>query len=163
MSGHGIEAALLVTVIHGCLRACTGLSLGLEETIKRLNAVLFDETEDDSFCTMCLVRIDPHSRSLVYINAGHPAALIFDRSGNCRTSLESLALPLGICPTAEFPIAGPLTLEAGDLVLLYTDGVIEARGADQRQFGLDRLQAAVREQLDSPLEVILEHVHAEDP
>ena len=81
VSGHGIEAALLVTVIHGCLRACTGLSLGLEETIKRLNAVLFDETEGDSFCTMCLVRIDLHARSLDYINAGHPAALIFDRSG----------------------------------------------------------------------------------
>ena len=159
VSGHGIEAALLVTVIHGCLRACTGLSLGLEETIKRLNAVLFDETEGDSFCTMCLVRIDPRSRSVDYINAGHPAALLLDRSGNSRTYLESLTVPLGILPTAEFPIAGPLTLEAGDLVLLYTDGVIEARGADQSQFGLDRLHAAVREQLDSPLEVILDHVH----
>jgi phosphoserine phosphatase RsbU/P len=52
VSGHGIEAALLVTVIHGCLRACTGLPLGLEETINRLNAVLFNESEDDSFCTM---------------------------------------------------------------------------------------------------------------
>ena len=160
VSGHGIEAALLVTEIHGCLRAYTGLPLGLEEMIERINRVLFDETEGDSFCTLLLVRIDPHSHSLAYINAGHPAALIFDRSGKLRTSLQSLALPLGIFPTAEFPIAGPLLLEAGDLVVLYSDGVTEARGADQRQFGLDRLQAAIRERLDSPPEVILEHVHA---
>jgi PAS domain S-box-containing protein len=162
VTGHGIEAALLVTVIHGCLRACIGLSLGLEETIKRLNAVLFDETEGDSCVTLIAVRIDPRSRSLVYTNAGHPAALLLDRSGKSRAYLESLTVPLGILPTAEFPmfpIAGPLTLGAEDLVLLYTDGVIEARGADHSQFGLDRLHTTVHEQLDSPLEVILDHVH----
>ncbi len=160
VSGHGLEAALLVTVIHGCLRARTCcLPLGLEEMIECINRVLFDETEGDSFCTMCLVRIDPRSRSLVYTNAGHPSALLLDRSGNPRTYLESRTVPLGVLPTAEVPIASPLTLGSGDLVVLYTDGVIEARGADQSQFGRDRLHAAVREQLDSPLEVILDHVH----
>ncbi len=159
VSGHGIEAALLVTVIHGCLRACTGLSLGLEETIKCLNAVLFNETEGDCFCTMCLVRIDHRSLSVDYINAGHPAALLLGRSGSSRSYLESMTLPLGVLPTTESLIVPPLALRAGDLVVLYTDGVIEARGADQSQFGLDRLHAAVREQLDSPLEVILDHVH----
>jgi sigma-B regulation protein RsbU (phosphoserine phosphatase) len=159
VSGHGLEAALLVTLIHGFLRANAGLPMKLDEMSERINRVLFEETEGDGFCTMLLALIDPQSRSLVYLNAGHPRALIFDRSGNVVTSLDSLALPLGIFPTAEFPIAGPLSLDAGSLVVLYTDGVIEASGPDMAQFGIDRLQAAVRERLDSPPEMIIEHVH----
>ncbi len=67
--------------------------------------------------------------------AGHPPAFVISESGELKCSLESLCLPLALQAEVEFPVGGPVTLDRGDLVLLVSDGVIEARSAQGSNSG----------------------------
>src|SRR5439155_20651771 len=97
-----------------------------------------EDVADDYFVTLFLARLDPHSRSLLYTSAGHPGGFILDSSGCVKALLESIGPPLGILPDSAFPTASAITLQPGDLVLLLTDGVVEARAPDGAAFGFQR-------------------------
>ena len=89
--------------------------------------------------TLFLGRLDPATRSLTYVNAGHPTGYIIDASGAVKATLDSMSVPLGILADAEFPIGGPVLLAPGDLVLLLTDGVLETVSSEGEQFGVERV------------------------
>ena len=93
---------------------------------------------------MLLARLDPGSRSLVYTGAGHPPGYILDHTGAVRATLDSTSLPLGIIDDGEFPPEPPVTLQPGDLVFLYTDGVVETIGPDGSFFGIERALDVIR-------------------
>ncbi len=156
VSGHGIEAALMMASAHARLRSLAELPLGIDKILDRMNTWLFDETAGDSFVTVMMLQIDPRSRTLVYSNAGHPPAFVISESGELKSSLESLCLPLALQAEVEFSIGGPVTLDRGDLVLLVTDGIIETRSAQGIQFGIERMLQVVRERVGSPPEEILD-------
>ena len=159
--GHDIDAALLMALTHAWLRSLAGLPIEIGEILSRLNSVLIDQTEEDRFVTLAMLRIDPRSRTFVYTNAGHPSGYILSKTGELKSELNSLSLPLGLVPGTEFPIRGPLTLERGDLVLLITDGVFEARSPEGDQLGIERVLQIVRERIDRPKEEIIRSLHAE--
>jgi PAS domain S-box-containing protein len=157
VSGHGIDAALVMASTQARLRSLCELSLGMDEVLNRLNRILFEELVDESrFVTLLLLRIDPRTRTLTYVNAGHPASYILGRTGEIKRSQECLGLPLAIRPDAEFPVGGPSSLEPGDLILLVTDGVFEARSPEDLPFGMDRVLRVVRDRIGSTSEEILE-------
>jgi len=86
---------------------------------------------------------------LSYTNAGHnPGLLVRAKGPNER--LEGQGMPLGLFPGAEYERA-EVTLNPGDLVVLYTDGITEAASADGEEFSLDRLEKMVQEQARGPL------------
>src|SRR5207247_2298856 len=98
----------------------------------------------DNFVTLFLARLDPHTRSFLYTSAGHPGGCILDGSGHVKELLKSTGPPLGIMADGAFPTAPALTLQPGDLVLLLTDGVVEARAPDGTAFGFQRAIDVVR-------------------
>jgi len=144
VSGHGIGPALITAFAHAQLQSLAKRYTEVDEILAAANSILCEETQDDLFVTLLLVRLDPRTRSLVYANAGHPTGYVLDSSGDVKDRLESTDFPLGIIPDTGFPVHDCITLEPGNLVLLLTDGAAEARSRDDRMFGTEQVLEIVR-------------------
>jgi hypothetical protein len=142
-SGHGLGPALLITETRAYLRAFALTSEDIGRNVALVNRRLAEDV-GDNFVTLFFARLDPHTYSFVYTSAGHPSGCILDPSGSVKELLKSTALPLGIFSDGDFPIAPAITLQPGDLVLLLTDGVVEARAPDGTFFGFQRAIDIVR-------------------
>jgi serine phosphatase RsbU (regulator of sigma subunit) len=154
-SGHGIGAALLacetLAYLRGVALTVTDVGLLLDLT----NQCLSTDPMSDHFVTAFLMRLDPSTRSLNYASAGHLPGYVLDPRGQTRTVLHSTGLPLGIDPANKFP-ASTIALEPGDLVLLITDGIIEAASPDGELFGMERTLRLVRQyQQQTPGEILM--------
>jgi len=159
VSGHGLGPALLMASTHAHLRSLARTYTDAGEILGLVNASLVRETEDDRFVTLLFGRLDPRTRSFVYASAGHPAGYVLDASGSVKACLESTSLPLGILPDADFPPGEPVALEPGDLVLLITDGILEARSPTGDYFGARRALEVVRAHRQAAAGEIIEVLH----
>jgi len=156
VSGHGLGPALLMASTHGLLRSHAETRTDISAILARANRFLADETGLGRFVTLLFARLDPATRSLTYANAGHSSGYVLDRSGAVSHALESTSLPLAVLVETEFPTCGPITLEPGDLVLLVTDGVHEARSPDGTFFGTERALEVVAANRDKTAAQIVE-------
>jgi serine phosphatase RsbU (regulator of sigma subunit) len=144
VSGHGFASALLMASTSARIRSFSELGMSIDEIMSRVNSALTTETDEGRFVTAFLGCFDPGSYTFTYVNAGHPAGLVLDASGCVRARMESTTLPLAILPDAPFPMGDPVTLHSGDLVLLLTDGLLEASSSDGQMFGIERTLEIVR-------------------
>ena len=121
--------------------------------MERLNRHIFDASSTNKFITLLLGYLDPASRSLRYVNAGHNPGVLIRESGEVE-ELGSGGLPLGLLPSCTYQ-SGELQLSPGDLVCIYSDGITECERPDEEQYGLERLvdllSAARSESLDEIL------------
>jgi phosphoserine phosphatase RsbU/P len=139
VAGHGIGPAILAASTHAHLHSLSAIYTEVDEILFRANGTVLEETDFDLFVTVLLARLDPGSRTLVYSSAGHPTGYVLDRLGEVKATLPSTSLPLGVVPDARFPVGDPIALEPGDVALLFTDGLLEARSSQGEQFGQDRV------------------------
>jgi serine phosphatase RsbU (regulator of sigma subunit) len=146
VSGKGISAALLMASLHSALRSLylkteRAATSDLGEVVTRLNQHLHQYIEPTRFVTLFLARYRGDGR-LLYCNAGHnPAALV--RDGRVEW-LSQGGLMLGPFPDLVYEPAA-VSVQPGDVVCIYTDGVTEAEGPNGEQFGEERLAAVLRE------------------
>lgn len=140
VSGHGTPAAMLTTLVKMAFRSTKDREYAPEAVAGAVAASL-SQVCAERFVTLIAARVDARSRVIEYVNAGHPAALVFYR-GEIVTRLESTH-PL-ICKTLpdESWHSARATLPANCGVLFFTDGVTEAVG-DSGRFGADRLSEAL--------------------
>lgn len=143
VSGHGFGPALLMASTRAYLRAFAQTHSDLGELLTLVNRVLMLDMEDDRFVTLILARLDLRTRSLAYASAGHPSGFILDASGHVRLCLPSQGMPLGI-GHERFTASGPIPLEAGELIVFFSDGVIEAAAPNGASFGWERAVSIVR-------------------
>lgn len=150
-SGHGLPAALLVRDV------VTGLRMGLEKhmkmvyTFKKLNNVIYRSVYSTRFISLFYAEIQKDG-NLLYVNAGHPSPLLFD--GKNISELKSTGLLFGALPEIELA-RGYSKINRGDILLLYTDGIIERKNKKQEEFGIDRLKEVVLSNFDkSPQEIL---------
>jgi serine phosphatase RsbU (regulator of sigma subunit) len=155
-SGHGIGAALLVAQTRAYLRALALACTDVGTLLTLSNQRLASDLVPDHFVTLFLMRLDPHTRSLLYANAGHWPGYILDRQGRTKAVLASTGCPLGIDLGNEYPTGPTTTLEPGELLLLFTDGIVEAASPDREQFGLERTLTIVRAHQRETPDAILE-------
>jgi PAS domain S-box-containing protein len=144
VSGHGFGSALLMATTSAHLRSFVHDHTDVEEILKHINSILCCEVEEERFVTFFFARLDLSLRTLHYVNAGHPSSYVFSQSGEIKAILESTAPPLAISPEVEFPVSRFEGLEAGDFVLMITDGILEARSHTGEFFGKDRMLEVVR-------------------
>jgi serine phosphatase RsbU (regulator of sigma subunit) len=160
-SGHGLGPALVVTGTRAYLRAFALSSEDIGRIVALVNHRLVEDVGDHSFVTLFLARLDPRTRSLLYTSAGHSKGCIVGPSGSVKAFLECTGPPLGIVPDGAFPIAPAITLQPGDLALLLTDGVVEARSPDDTVFGLQRAIDIVRVyRRDTAAQIVYNLYHA---
>jgi Stage II sporulation protein E (SpoIIE) len=135
--GHGLEATLLSVVAVGALRNARRSGLSLGQTVEFMNAAVVDTFGPEKFVTAIVGSLDTRSGVWTWTTCGHPPALLIRRGRVVKQLESSISPPLGL--HAAQPQLGQERLEPGDRLLLYTDGVVEARNAAGEFFGLDRL------------------------
>jgi phosphoserine phosphatase RsbU/P len=136
VSGHGLTAALRMAVARTLFRQIAREGLDPGATLAALNRVLIDEMPH-GMVTMIYLHAEMTTGTLRIANAGHTYPLI---AGSDVRELEITGLPLGIDPEAEYETI-TTTLEPGETVLFYTDGVTEANDERERMFGDHRLRS----------------------
>ncbi|HEY3283843.1 MAG TPA: SpoIIE family protein phosphatase [Armatimonadota bacterium] len=143
VSGKGVEAAAMAAATRSTVRAFVHEDSDPARALTRANAALFpQQSRAGSFVTLILVILDPASGRLSYSGAGHPPALVREPGGHV-SSLHSEHLPLGVSPSTPYEAGEELLLPGGHLVL-YTDGVCEARhGGDM--LGLESISQELSE------------------
>jgi sigma-B regulation protein RsbU (phosphoserine phosphatase) len=143
VAGKSVPAALLMATLQASLRTIASEGLPLSELAVRLNHYACAHSlGGQRFTTAVLAEYDPSTRRFSYVNAGHNSPVI-RRANSSTERLESAALPLGITPEATFPSA-EVTLQAGDTLVLFTDGVVEAFNAAGEEFSDNRWLNIIR-------------------
>jgi sigma-B regulation protein RsbU (phosphoserine phosphatase) len=141
VAGHGIGAALLMATGRANLRALLSVKTDLKEVMERLNGLLFEDMEDETFMTMFIGCLNHREHTVEYVNAGHDQPLLYHRATNDVTTLTSTGIPLGMLRDSKYGTGDAQRLFPGDVMLLTTDGVWEATCAKDEHFGKERLQS----------------------
>jgi serine phosphatase RsbU (regulator of sigma subunit) len=147
VSGKGTAAALLMSSLHAAIHAQTGSHDTLVETISAVNRYLADNIPSNRFVTLFYAELDPESGALSFLNAGHNPPLIVHAAGTVE-QLASGGLPLGIKADADYR-EGRTTLQMGDVLVIYSDGVTEAASPSGEEFGPTRLYEVVSRNVDA--------------
>lgn len=145
VAGKGVPAALIMATFRALLRAHVASGAGVPEIAARLNGLLRDECRPHGFVTAFLAFLDPATGRLEYTNCGHAPPLVVGPGGDA-TELAEGGPVLGVFADAAWG-SREVTLEHGQVLVLHTDGVSEARRADGEELGCARLAAVVREGL----------------
>ncbi len=142
VAGKSIPAALLMATIQASLRSLAASPLCLSELALGLNRyACANSLAGARFTTAFLAEWDSALNTLTYINAGHNPPVL-KRSSGAIERLEAGGLPLGIMPNGQYPQA-EVVLHSRDLLVVFTDGVVEAENETEAEFGESRLLACV--------------------
>lgn len=139
VSGKGVPAALIMATFRAALRTALRREGSTPEVAEEMNRVLLEVTGASRFVTAVYGILDPVSGRFTYVNCGHNPPLLLGPGGR-REILDAGGPALGLLAGAAFE-TGQVTLGAGDVLALYTDGVVEPADADDVEFGLDGLES----------------------
>ncbi|MFK7972602.1 MAG: PP2C family protein-serine/threonine phosphatase [Bacteroidia bacterium] len=137
VAGKGIAAALLMSNLQANLRALCAQSDDPIEIVTELNSIIFQVTQGERFISLFLGKIDSETREMEYVNAGHNYPLFLPEKGHL-TELSTGAALVGIMPDLNV-VSGNLTFEKDDVLLMFTDGVVEQTNLSEEMYGNDRL------------------------
>jgi serine phosphatase RsbU (regulator of sigma subunit) len=137
VSGHGIAAALLMSMFKMLVKTSADLGQDLCDTLNHINSVFIKELGGENFVTLFYGIFNTQSRTLTYVNAGHETIIAIDTNGGL-TELGSTGMVLGMLE--EFTAkAHTISLPNPTRLVLFTDGLTEASNPNEEQFGRDRL------------------------
>ncbi|MFM1770596.1 MAG: hypothetical protein RJA22_3125 [Verrucomicrobiota bacterium] len=159
VTGHGVGPALLMAETRAYLRVLAGRREEPGEILTRANGILAEDMGGERFITLFLGRLDPVTREFFYASAGHPAGFVLGPDGAVKHRLKRTGVPLGMRPDTAYPEAPPVRVEAGDLILLPTDGIEEAGNPEGDLLGTERMLEVVRAHQAEPARVIVEALH----
>jgi sigma-B regulation protein RsbU (phosphoserine phosphatase) len=141
VSGKGVAASMLMTQLHALFRGLGEMNLPLGQMVAQANRVFCESALAGLYATLVCGQTKPDGEVEIH-NAGHWPAVLVGRGGVLR--IESTGLPLGMFHDAEFA-ATRVQLEPGDTLLLYTDGLCEARDASGAEYGVERVIQLARQ------------------
>jgi sigma-B regulation protein RsbU (phosphoserine phosphatase) len=140
VSGKGVAASMLMTQLHALFRSLTRMSLPLDQIVVQANRVFCESALAGHYATLVCGEAKPSGEVRIY-NAGHCPVVVLQRSGI--STIESTGLPLGMFCEVSVS-ATQLHLDPGEMLFLYTDGLSEARCADE-EYGVDRITNVMRQ------------------
>ena len=143
VAGKSIPAAMLMATFQASLKTISTLPGSLVELVVRMNAYACSNSQNGRrFTTAFIAEYDPALRTLTYVNAGHNDPILRRQSGNIER-LQVGGVPLGILENAPYE-SGSVTLQSGDWLVIFTDGVVEAENQRQEEYGESRLFAVLQ-------------------
>lgn len=155
VSGHNIGSALIMAETRTFIQALSATIDQPNSMLQALNRFFYkDLTRAELFVTMFYLQYHPESGQLFYTSAGHNTPLLWRKADNAVEWLDAEGLILGIKPEVKFE-QNMTTLQPGDLLILYTDGVTEAESDDNLFFGEDQLSKLVQECTELPPDEII--------
>jgi serine phosphatase RsbU (regulator of sigma subunit)/pSer/pThr/pTyr-binding forkhead associated (FHA) protein len=142
VSGKGVSAALVMAKLSGEVRYCLASEMDPAEAVNRINESFGRSGWDDRFVTFVLVVLDPKSHEVAIVNAGHMPVMVRSASGVKLLADEEAGLPLGVDNEHRYQSV-KYSIQAGEVICLYTDGISEAMNEKNELYGLERLQQQV--------------------
>jgi len=159
VSGHGISSALLMATARAFLRQRSALPGTAAEIITDVNRQLArDVAESGNFMSLFYLTVSKKTRSLKWVRAGHDPAILYDPKTDSFTELKGPGIVLGINEHFEFVENTRDGLHDGQIILLGTDGIWEARNSRGEMFGKESLYAILRNNSDQNADTVLERV-----
>lgn len=154
-SGHGPSAAVVSAMLHAIVHAVPGPLMSPAELLRHANVHLAAKRIEQSFVTAFAAIFDPRTRRLTYSRAGHEPPLVKNAgSGGATFRLDEVGdVPLGVLDSVDYEV-GEVQLEVGQTLVLYTDGITEARDPAGRFFGTEGIERALVECTGEPQCVI---------
>jgi sigma-B regulation protein RsbU (phosphoserine phosphatase) len=146
VSGKGLSAALIMVAFRAYFHATVINELAMRVVMSRVNRLVHNTTDGDRFITCFYGLIDPEHKRLLYISAGHNPPLLLRGDGTSELLTQG-GLPLGIFENSRYS-ESVVEFRSGDILVLYTDGVVEASNQREEEFGLNRLEEVVRASRD---------------
>lgn len=146
IAGKGVAASMLMAHLHASVRTLIDLGLPMPQVMERANRLFCESTMANHYATLVGGRLSPGGQ-LKICNAGHCPPIHLHGGG--ASMLEPTSVPVGLFCQKEYP-ERQVDLAPGDSLVLYTDGVSETFGADEREYGVERLVAVARANAAGP-------------
>src|SRR5215207_1412544 len=158
-TGKGVPAALVMASARSMLRAVAQVSESPGDVLRRVNDSLVADIPPNMFVTCFYAILDPESANLRYANAGHDLPYLHRLSGEAE-ELRARGMPLGLMPGMSYE-EKQTVLDAGEVALFYSDGLVEAHDPKGEMFGFPRLRTLISEHGEdlSLGDLLLEELH----
>ena len=151
VSGHGVASALIMSMGKAFLKTFAKHEHSPQRTLEKINKTFLSELKTDHFVTFFYAILDTHKHSLRFTSAGHCPIILLDRSTSTSKLIKADGLFLGVFPDMMLH-ESEISYQPGSLrLVLYTDGLIEAKKSDDTMFGVDRLKTIAEETLSQPV------------
>ena len=158
VTGHGLGSSLVMAQARAFLRAFASTKETLQEVMQLLNDFLAADMTAGTFMCLCFGVIDPKTGEMEWCNAGHPPAMLLRASTGEIEELKATGPVLGIMPGAPYPSGESVTLEPGDTLLFYTDGITEAAQPGGDMFGFRRLRTELVQHASAGPQAVLDGI-----
>jgi len=147
ISGHGIASSLVMSRVGAETERLVQSGQDLAAIAEALNRLMSSSAGGDLYLTLFGAEIDFPAQTITYVNCGHPAQLLWSQKLQQSTLLQSEHIPVGMFDAETFGTPPKITrdIHAGDKLMLFTDGMLELRLEDGREFGQDGLIKVFRE------------------
>jgi serine phosphatase RsbU (regulator of sigma subunit) len=158
VSGHGLPAAILVSLLKSYIHTEAANDRSLAEFMARLNDFLYTVSLPTQFATAALFRV--HERQLLYSNAAHPPFLLYQREKRRTTILEQPSNLLGAMPNMDFE-EHSITVAPGDTLFVYTDGLTDRVNRDGEFYSIDRIAALLESAPDGDVNALYDSIYSD--
>jgi len=159
VSGKGIAASLLVSSLEALAAGPVEDGLPPDEICAKLSRLLYARTSRERYATLFLAVLQPETGQLTYANAGHPAAILVRHDQACE-ALANTGVPIGIFKEAKYEAKQTL-IGPGETLVIFTDGLIEARNQDGEEYGQERLRRLCQQYAGGALEDLVGAIDTE--
>lgn len=157
VAGKGVPASLIMVMIRTIIHTIGGARKNAAEVVSWINRGIAGRVDIERFATLSYMTYDPVSNEMEYSNAGHHPIMIYRSASQSIEKVDSPGLPIGLERDSEYHLV-TFKLDRDDVILTYTDGILEAMDYRSEQFEEERLQAALRESVDRSPKEIVEHI-----
>jgi sigma-B regulation protein RsbU (phosphoserine phosphatase) len=160
ISGKGMPAALLMATLRAYLRGLTSnRQTDLTEVMVKLNRLVFESSPSNRYATLFYAEFDSSTRVVKYVNGGHNPPMLFRKcdNGSSIVRLDAGGPVIGLMEDCWYK-QDSVTLEPGDVLVAYTDGISEAMNAADEEWGEERLMEAVRSSRPGPAATLIERL-----
>jgi sigma-B regulation protein RsbU (phosphoserine phosphatase) len=151
VSGKGVGAALLMANVQASLRTRLSMGQELSDVAAEIDRDIESSSPGPLYATLFVGILDPSSRVLRYVNAGHHPQYVL--RGGSLERLSSTGLPVGLFAGRGY-VERQVQLQSGDLLFFYTDGCVEAENEQDEMFGAERLEPLLTRPVSGPAEVL---------
>jgi sigma-B regulation protein RsbU (phosphoserine phosphatase) len=162
ITGHGVDAALLMTAARAFLRMRASQSGSISQIVTEMNRHLSQDVLDTGrFMTLFYLTLDPQEDQIGWVRAGHDPAIIYDPARDTFEELKGKGIALGVDENFTYPENHKTGLNEGQVIAVGTDGIWETFNQDGEMFGKERFREIIRRNANAGARVILNAVYDE--
>ena len=160
VTGHGIGPALVTTACRAYVRAILDGSNNIDNLIHKVNTLLHEDMPSGKFVTFGLLDLDINEHVVTFLSAGHAPHLLIKADDGSIEYIDAQGVPFGVIEEQELEDPISYTLDRGDLMVMFTDGVYEVSDKQGEQLGLERFVELIVEKRNQEASTIVDSIEA---